>query len=239
MEEQFGRGHRRKQSLVRLQDLPPGKKAIGCKWVYKIKYNSDGTVERNKARLVIFGNHQIEGIDYTDTFDSVAKMVTVRPFLAVAAAKKWELHLINIHNAFLHGDLQEEVYMKLPPGFRVTVPGKRKYGLDIIYEVVLLGAKPASVPLKQNHRLALATGHLIDDPERYRRFGELRGWSKSKEILDLRNCTLGLGGSGSLSEGAELLGGLGYLCAEGVSDLGLGLLLILPTGSLKDEVSLG
>ncbi|KAK3021080.1 hypothetical protein RJ639_046101 [Escallonia herrerae] len=71
-----------------IEDLRPGKKALGCKWVYKIKYNSDGTVERNKARLVIFGNHQIERIDYTDTFALVVKMVTVRAFLAIAAAKK-------------------------------------------------------------------------------------------------------------------------------------------------------
>ncbi|KAK2976864.1 hypothetical protein RJ640_009315 [Escallonia rubra] len=259
-----------------IEDLPLGKKNLGCKWVYKIKYNSDGTVERNKALLVIFGNHEIEGIDYTDTFAPVAKMVTVRAFLAVAASKKWELHKMDVHNAFLHGDLQEEVYMKLPPGFRVTIPGKvcrlrkslyglkqaprcwfaklsaalkeygfqqsysdyslftlqrgvvqvnvlvyvddliifgnnhaaiqrfktylsecfhmkdlgalkyflrvevtrgpegiflcqRKYSIDIISEVGLLGAKLASVPLEQNHWLALATGRLIDDPERFRR----------------------------------------------------------------------
>ncbi|CAH9051950.1 unnamed protein product, partial [Cuscuta epithymum] len=103
-------------------ELLPGKRALGCKCVYKIMYNSNGTVERLKARLVVLGNHQRACIDYTKTFAPVAKMVTVRVFLAAAAAKNWELHQMDVHNAFLHGDLGEEVYMKPPPGFYPSRP---------------------------------------------------------------------------------------------------------------------
>lgn len=87
-----------------LEILPPGKKAIGCKWVYKTRYNSDGIVKRDKAHLVIYGNRPLEGIDYNEMFAPVAKMVTVRTFLSVAVAKNWELHQMDVHNAFLHGD---------------------------------------------------------------------------------------------------------------------------------------
>lgn len=115
--------------------LPPGKKALGCKWVYRIKYNSAGTIEQFKARLVVLENYQVEGINYTETFAPVAKMVTVRTVLAVAAAKSWELHQMDVHNAFLHGDLNEEVFIKMPHGFSVSKPDmvcklrKSLYGL--------------------------------------------------------------------------------------------------------------
>ena len=91
--------------------------------MYTIKYNVDGTIEYYKARLVILGNKQVEGIDYTKTFAQVAKMVTVYTFLAVAATKNWELHQMNVHYAFLHDDLEEEVYMRMPHAFYSNKPG--------------------------------------------------------------------------------------------------------------------
>lgn len=118
-----------------IQELPPGKIALGCKWVFRIKLKADGTLERYKARLVVVGNNQVEGIDYGETFAPVAKMTTVRIFLDIAAKQDYEVHQMDVHNAFLHGDLDEEVYIKFPLGFcsdsdnRVCRLRKSLYGL--------------------------------------------------------------------------------------------------------------
>ncbi|RVW35848.1 Retrovirus-related Pol polyprotein from transposon RE1 [Vitis vinifera] len=94
-----------------------GKKLVGCKWVFTVKYKADGTIERYKARLVAKGFTQTYGIDYTETFAPMAKLNTIRVLLSLAANLDWPLHQFDIKNVFLNGELEEEVFVMLPPGF--------------------------------------------------------------------------------------------------------------------------
>ncbi|XP_047313748.1 uncharacterized protein LOC124917338 [Impatiens glandulifera] len=168
-----------------LEDLPQGKKTLGSRWVYKIKHNSDGSIERLKARLM------------------------------------------DVHNAFLHGDLIEEVYMRLPPGFEfghtnksrsdhslfsfvssdavlhfliyvddMIVSGSdlgtlKKYVLYIIFECGFLGTKPAGFPMEQNHKLGESMSAQMEDQESYRRITIRQhcGFEISEECLMTRSVT--------------------------------------------------
>ena len=94
-----------------LVTLPPRKSVVGCKWIYKIKTRSDGSIEHYKARLVAKGFTQEYGIDYEETFAPVTRISSVRALLAVATASKLDLFQMDVKNAFLSGDLSEEVYM--------------------------------------------------------------------------------------------------------------------------------
>ena len=107
-----------------LVELPEGKVAIGSKWVYKTKYNADGTIERLKARVVAKGFNQRPGQDYFETFASTMRQATVRVVLALAAIEDMELRSVDISYAFTNSDIDVEMYMQQPEGFK---QGGKKY----------------------------------------------------------------------------------------------------------------
>lgn len=130
--------HNRTWSLV---PLPSGKTAIRCKWVYKVKFRSDGTVERYKARLVAKSYTQQAGVDYLNTFSPAAKLVSVKLMLAIYVVKNYTLTHLDINNAFLYGDLAEEIYMKAPKGL---ITDKEQQDLVCRSHKSLYGLKQAS-----------------------------------------------------------------------------------------------
>lgn len=124
-----------------LVPLHAGKTTIGCKWVYRVKFLTDGAVERYKERLVAKGFTQQACIDYLDTFSPVAKLVSVKFMLAVSAVKGYNLNHLDINNAFLYGSSGEDIYMDLPKG--LVLEGEQK---DLVWKLnkSLYGLKQAS-----------------------------------------------------------------------------------------------
>ncbi|KAJ9545524.1 hypothetical protein OSB04_025231 [Centaurea solstitialis] len=96
---------------------PSDHNIIRCHWLFRHKFRADGTLERYKARLVVNGKTQQVGIDCEETFSPVVKPATIRTVLSLAMGRKWDIHQLDVKNAFLHGHLQETVYMHQPPGF--------------------------------------------------------------------------------------------------------------------------
>jgi hypothetical protein len=106
-----------KNETWELCQLPPGKKPITLKWVYKLKKKADGSIARFKARLVPRGFLQQEGVDFHEVYAPVARMETIRTMVALVSMNGWGIHQMDVKSAFLNGLLEEEVYVTQPPGF--------------------------------------------------------------------------------------------------------------------------
>ena len=113
-----------------LVEPPPAFNPIGTKWVFKNKQGEDGLVVRNKARLVAQGFCQKEGIDFEETFAHVARLEVIRIFLAFAASKGFKVFQMDVKSAFLNGFIEEEVYVKQPPGLENPKFPNRVYKLQ-------------------------------------------------------------------------------------------------------------
>ena len=143
-----------------LVDLPPGCKPLGYKWIFKRKMKADGSIDKYKARLVIKGYKQKEGLDYFDTYSPVTRITSIRMILAIAALRNLEVHQMDVKTAFLNGVLDEEIYIEQPEGF--SAPGQEKKVCRLVKS--LYGLKQAP---KQWHekfdRAMVANGFRINE----------------------------------------------------------------------------
>lgn len=128
-----------KNKTWELVEKPQDKEVIGLKWVYKTKFNEDGSIQKHKARLVVKGYSQQSGIDFNETYAPVVRMETIRSVLALAAQFKLSVYQLDVKSAFLNGELEEEVYVEQPQGY--VIEGKE----DKVYRLqkALYGLKQA------------------------------------------------------------------------------------------------
>nr|GEU71132.1 zinc finger, CCHC-type [Tanacetum cinerariifolium] len=137
---------------------------IGCKWIFKRKMKVDGTIDKFKARFVIQGFRQKEGIDYFDTYAPVARITTIRLLLALAAIHNLVIHQMDVKTAFLNGDFDEEVYMKQPEGFVMPVDETKKF-LSSRFSIKDMGEANVIFGIKikrENKGIVITQSHYIE-----------------------------------------------------------------------------
>ena len=143
-----------------LVDLPQGCKALGCKWIFKRKLKTDGSIEKHKARLVVQGFRQKEGLDFFDTYSPVTRITSIRMLIAIAALRNLEIHQMDVKTAFLNGDLEEEIYMKQPEGY--IVPGQENKVCRLVKSLYGLKQAPKQWHEKFDH-VMMTNGFSINE----------------------------------------------------------------------------
>ncbi|GJT67365.1 retrovirus-related pol polyprotein from transposon TNT 1-94 [Tanacetum coccineum] len=143
-----------------LVDLPPGCKPLGYKWIFKKKMKADGTVDKYKARVVIQGFRQREGLDYFDTYSPVTRITSIRMIIAIAALRNLEIHQMDVKTAFLNEDLEEEIYMNQPEGF--IAPGQEGKVCRLVKSLYGLKQAPKQWHQKFDHTM-LESGFKINE----------------------------------------------------------------------------
>ncbi|CAM8930606.1 unnamed protein product [Rhodiola kirilowii] len=162
-----------------LVNLPQGCKPLGSKWIFTKKMKVDGTVEKYKARLVIRGYRQKEGLDYFDTLSPVTRITSIRMIIGIAALRNLEIHQMDVKTAFLNGDLEEEIYMEQPEGCKA--PGQERKVCKLILDK--FGKDSVGVhrtPIDMNQHLSKNKGESISQVEYSKVIGSL---------MYLMNCT--------------------------------------------------
>uniref|UniRef100_A0A2N9HHW9 Integrase catalytic domain-containing protein n=1 Tax=Fagus sylvatica TaxID=28930 RepID=A0A2N9HHW9_FAGSY len=172
----------KKQGTWSLVLPPPHKNIVGCKWVYKLKHHSDGTIARYKARLVAKGFHQQHGVDYEETFSPVIKPPTVRLILSLAVAQNWPLRQLDVKKCLFAWHSQgrsvygttSRVLCITSLAYKVTRSSdalhvtQTKYASDLLTKHHMVDSKIAHTPCSPNTRLSIHEGELLSDPHGYR-----------------------------------------------------------------------
>ena len=137
-----------KNNTWNLVPLPPGRTSIKCRWVYDIKPGYEGVPERYKARLVALGCSQKPGLEFNQTYAPVVKLSTLRIILALIAVHDLEVLQLDVKTAFLHGRLDEEIYMRQPEGY--VAPGLEKYVCRLVKSLYGLKQAPRAWNIELN-----------------------------------------------------------------------------------------